>query len=117
MWALRATSRRRGPSSAQGDIYSLGKVLYEMATGRDRMDFPELPTNLQELPDRDALLELNAVLAKACARDPRERYRTARRCSQTWPASSRANQSEEKSSCGDDWPWSPSSAWRQFCSA
>ncbi|MCX6905025.1 MAG: bifunctional serine/threonine-protein kinase/formylglycine-generating enzyme family protein [Verrucomicrobia bacterium] len=67
-----------GPSSAQADIFSLGKVLYEMATGRDRMDFPELPTDLQELPDHEALLKLNAVIAKACARDPRQRYESAR---------------------------------------
>jgi formylglycine-generating enzyme required for sulfatase activity len=67
-----------GPSSPQADIYSLGKVLYEMATGRDRLDFPELPTNLEELPDRGLLLDLNAIIAKACAREPKQRYRSAR---------------------------------------
>src|ERR1051326_1237043 len=35
-----------GPTSPQADIYSLGKVVYEAATGRDRQDFPELPTDL-----------------------------------------------------------------------
>jgi type 1 glutamine amidotransferase len=67
-----------GPSSAQADIYSLGKVLYEMSTGRDRMDFPELPTDLDDQADREALLELNAVIARACARSPKDRYRSAR---------------------------------------
>jgi eukaryotic-like serine/threonine-protein kinase len=67
-----------GPSSAQADIFSLGKVLYEMAMGRDRMDFPELPTDLEERPDREALLELNVIIAKACAREPKQRYRSAR---------------------------------------
>jgi serine/threonine protein kinase len=37
-----------GPGTPQADIYSLGKVLYEIATGKDRHDFPELPTMLDE---------------------------------------------------------------------
>jgi len=32
-----------GPGAAQADIYSLGKVLYEIAFGKDRQDFPQLP--------------------------------------------------------------------------
>ena len=35
-----------GPGTPQGDLYSLGKVLYEAATGKDRQEFPELPTLL-----------------------------------------------------------------------
>jgi serine/threonine protein kinase len=66
-----------GPGSAQADIYSLGKVLYEMCTGLDRSDFPELPANLQTFPDREMLLELNLIVAKACEHDPRKRYRSA----------------------------------------
>ena len=67
-----------GPGSPQADIYSLGKVLYEISTGRHRLDFPELPTNLQELDDPQGLLELNAIIVKACERDPRKRYQCAR---------------------------------------
>ena len=37
-----------GPGSPQGDLYSLGKVLYEAATGKDRQEFPELPTDSWE---------------------------------------------------------------------
>ena len=32
-----------GAGSAQADIYSLGKVLYEISTGNDRNDYPSLP--------------------------------------------------------------------------
>ena len=63
-----------GPGTAQGDLFSLGKVLYEMSTGKDRQDFPELPTNLRELPEREGLMELNAVITRACRHDPRDRY-------------------------------------------
>jgi len=68
-----------GPGSAQSDIYSLGKVLYQMSTGRDRLDYPELPTDLHEFADREAILELNAIIAKACDRDPQKRYQTAQK--------------------------------------
>ena len=67
-----------GPSTVQGDIYSMGKVLYELSTGRDRLDYPELPLDLPEVDDREALLEVNAIIAKACDRDPRRRYPNAR---------------------------------------
>jgi WD40 repeat protein len=66
-----------GPGTAQGDLYSLGKVLYEAVTGKDRQEFPELPTQLRELPDRDGLMELNAVIARACRHDPKDRYVSA----------------------------------------
>jgi eukaryotic-like serine/threonine-protein kinase len=66
-----------GPGTAQADLYSLGKVLYELAMGKDRLDFPEVNTDLEELPDRDLLLRLNHVLWRACAHDSIERYATA----------------------------------------
>ena len=66
-----------GPGTAKADLYSLGKVLYEAATGKDRQEFPELPTMLRELPDREGLMELNAVIARACRHDPEDRYASA----------------------------------------
>jgi tetratricopeptide (TPR) repeat protein len=65
------------PGKPQGDIYSLGKVLYEAAMGRDRRDFPDLPEDWQSLPDRARLLELNEILLRACAADLQERYQSA----------------------------------------
>ncbi len=65
-----------GPGAAQADIFSLGKVLYEMATGQDRRQFPDLPPDLKDWPDQAAVLEFNEVLVQACARDARLRYQS-----------------------------------------
>jgi serine/threonine protein kinase len=66
-----------GPGTAQADLYSLGKLLYEMSTGCDRKEFPALPPDIASRPDRQALIELNAVVTHACQFDPRERYGSA----------------------------------------
>lgn len=55
-----------GPGSTQADIYSLGKVLYEIATGMDRMDFPELPEDLPLGPDRKRWTGLNHIICEIC---------------------------------------------------
>ncbi|MEO8044618.1 MAG: SUMF1/EgtB/PvdO family nonheme iron enzyme [Spartobacteria bacterium] len=66
-----------GPGTPQADIYSLGKVLYEISMGKDRLDFPELNSDLDEREDKAHLLQLNEVLLKACAHSPARRYQSA----------------------------------------
>lgn len=65
-----------GPGTALADLYSLAMVLYEMGTGKDRLEFPELPTNLELPPtvNRDEWRALNAVICRAGAPDPRRRF-------------------------------------------
>lgn len=66
-----------GPGTTSADIFSLGKVLYEIATGCDRNDFPRLPADFGEREDRPELLELNEIIIKACADHPADRYADA----------------------------------------
>jgi len=66
-----------GPGTPQADLYSLGKLLYEISTGKDRHAFPELPSDLAEQSETEQLVELNAILLKACQPNPRERYQSA----------------------------------------
>ncbi len=66
-----------GPGSPQADIYSLGMVIYELTTGKDRLEFPELPSDLSRFGDRKKWRALNEVVCKACSPQSRQRYRTA----------------------------------------
>jgi tetratricopeptide (TPR) repeat protein len=66
-----------GPNSPQADLYALGKVLYEASMGKDRNQFPEPMTALGINSESKALMELNAVLVRACAPDPKSRYQRA----------------------------------------
>jgi WD40 repeat protein len=66
-----------GPGTKQADLYALGKVLYEAGMGKDRREFPEPVTGLGLDAESKALMELNAVLLRACAAKPKERYASA----------------------------------------
>ncbi|HEY1053316.1 MAG TPA: SUMF1/EgtB/PvdO family nonheme iron enzyme [Prosthecobacter sp.] len=65
-----------GPGTPQADIYSLGKVLYEMSSGKDRMEFPEVPDNLSD-EEWPFWLDLNRVICQACEADLSRRFATA----------------------------------------
>jgi WD40 repeat protein len=66
-----------GPGTPQADLFALGKLLYEAATGCDRCDFPSLPEDLSQWPEHEAVLELNEVLTRACSPNPKLRHTNA----------------------------------------
>src|SRR5262249_31900083 len=63
-----------GPGTVQADIYSFGKVLYEISTGKDRHDYPEPATWVEDSPQEKGMIEFNKIILKACRADPAERY-------------------------------------------
>jgi WD40 repeat protein len=66
-----------GPGTFQADVYSLGKLLYEISTGQDKEQFPALPRDIATFQDATTVMELNEVVLRACENDLAKRYKTA----------------------------------------
>ena len=68
-----------GPNSPQGDVFSLGKTLYEILTGQDRNQFPALPASFANDGQADSnYVELIEIINHACHHDRTIRYASAR---------------------------------------
>jgi len=66
-----------GPGTAAADVFSLGRILYVVLTGKRPEQCPELPTRLDEYLKSPHFMELIQVSCKACEPDLERRYSSA----------------------------------------
>jgi CHASE2 domain-containing sensor protein len=66
-----------GPGTIQADIYSLGKVLYEMATGLNRTEFPQWPLSREQARAPGQAEQLRTIIERACEPSLSRRYARA----------------------------------------
>jgi serine/threonine protein kinase/WD40 repeat protein len=66
-----------GPGSERADLFGLGRLLYEAATGKNRCDFPGLPDDRWPKGELEGLIELNEVLTRVCAPEAKKRHSNA----------------------------------------
>lgn len=71
-----------GPGTAQSDIFSLGMVLYEASTGKDRLDFPDLPGSEESGDGIKLWRRLHDVVCRACSQQATERFENAEQMAQ-----------------------------------
>jgi class 3 adenylate cyclase len=65
------------PGRPTADLYSLGKVLYQISTGKGPEHFPELPAELSDLGAGEQFTRFNDVLLRACQSAVPQRYQSA----------------------------------------
>ncbi len=67
-----------GTNEAAGDLFALGKALYEAWTANDRLEFPSLPRAVLDSKEwRGSGRHLNEVLLRACDACPGRRFASA----------------------------------------
>jgi CHASE2 domain-containing sensor protein len=66
-----------GGGTFSGDIYSLGKVLYEISTGKRADEYPSLPDSVGGSAEAEQFRVINKIIEKACEPKAKRRYRSA----------------------------------------